>query len=301
VALFCQSISLRDTAILRFHSCPIRKHSLRRVICEKSRRAISRKAKCTVRHRVYFLTGRSGPTTIDYLPVLRKDPLLNQTAVVETTVVRRRFAPFVLYLIAFHLFWMWGYVFGIYPWMRTLGESTVRYAATNLTLRFLIWIVPVFLYLRYVDHVNPIDYLKLRAHWKRGVIIGIVLSILNFFGTMTRFGVPHVNTASLTWNSIIGTSILIGFFEEIPYRGFMLQKFEERYGFWIANLLSSILFLIVHFPGWISLHLFKVESVISVFIFGAVMAIILKYGKSLWGPIIAHSLNDCIAFVIFRI
>ena len=226
---------------------------------------------------------------------------MNQTAVVETTVVRRRFAPFVLYLIAFHLFWMWGYVFGIYPWMRSLGESTLRYAVTNLTLRFLIWIVPVFLYLRYVDHVNPIDYLKLREHWKRGVLIGVLLSILNFFGTMMRFGVPHVNTASLTWNSIIGTSILIGFFEEIPYRGFMLQKFEERFGFWIANLFSSILFLIVHFPGWISLHMFKVESVISVFIFGAVMAIVLKYGKSLWGPIITHSLNDCIAFVIFRI
>ena len=47
--------------------------------------------------------------------------------------------------------------------------------------------------------------------------------------------------------------------------------------------------------------MFKIESVISVFIFGAVMAIVLKYGKSLWGPIITHSLNDCIAFVIFRI
>ena len=81
----------------------------------------------------------------------------------------------------------------------------------------------------------------------------------------------------------------------------MLQKFEERWGFWVANLLSSLLFLSIHLPGWISLHLLRTESLISVFIFGFVMGLILKYGKSLWGPIITHSLNDCIAFVIFHV
>src|SRR5438094_6062148 len=118
---------------------------------------------------------------------------------------------------------------------------------------------------------------------------------------MLRFGIPHPGIQSLTWNSVIGTSFLIGFIEEIPYRGFMLQKFEERFGFWIATLISSLLFLSIHLPGWISLHLLKTESVIFVFIFGAVMAIIFRYGKSLWGPIITHSLNDCIAFVIFHV
>jgi hypothetical protein len=104
-----------------------------------------------------------------------------------------------------------------------------------------------------------------------------------------------------TVEDVIGTSFLIGFIEEVPYRGFILQKFEERCGFWIANLLSSLLFLSMHLPGWISLHLFKVEGVIFVFIFGVVMAIIFRYGKTLWGPIITHSTNDFLAFLIFRI
>jgi len=213
---------------------------------------------------------------------------------------RPQFAPFVIYLIAFHTFWMWGFVFWIYPWMKSLGETTLRYALVNISLRLLVWVLPVFSYLRYIDRLDPIEYLKLKENWTRGLIIGVVLSLINFFGSMIRFGIPHPITQSLTWNSVIGTSFLIGFIEEIPYRGFILQRLNERYGFWIATLLSSLLFLSIHLPGWISLHLLKAESVISVFLFGVVMAIIFRYGKSLWGPIIAHSLNDFITFVIFR-
>ena len=214
---------------------------------------------------------------------------------------KQRFAPFIIYLIVFHVFWMWGYVFGIYPQMKSLGDRTLLYALVNISLRLLVWVLPVFLYLRHIDHQDPIEYLKLKQNWRRGVVIGLALSLLNFLGSMARFGAPHPSVQSLTWNSVIGTSFLIGLIEEIPYRGFILQKFEERYGFWVAFLLSSLLFLSIHIPGWLSLHLLKAESAISVFIFGAVMAIVFRYGKSLWGPIIAHSLNDFIAFIVFRV
>jgi len=196
---------------------------------------------------------------------------------------------------------MGGFVFVIYPWMRSLGERTLGYALVNVSIRLAVWVLPVFLYLIYVDGVNPVEYLKLKQNWKRGVILGIVLSAINFFGSMIRFGVPHPTAQSLTWNSVVSTSILIGFIEEIPYRGFMLQKFSERYGIWIATLVSSILFLAIHLPGWISLHLLKVSSVVSVFVFGLVMAIVFRYAKSLWAPIITHSTNDFMAFVIFRL
>ena len=214
---------------------------------------------------------------------------------------RTRLAPFLAYLILFHTFWMWGYVFWIYPWMQSLGNRTLRYALLNPLFRLLVWVLPVFLYLRYIDHRDPIKYLKLKEHWKRGVIIGLILTLINFVGSMLRFGIPHPTMQSFTWNSVIGTSFLIGFIEEVPYRGFILQKFEEHCGFWIANLLSSLLFVSMHLPGWISLHLFRVGNVITVFVFGVVMAIVFKYGKTLWGPIIAHSSNDFLAVVIFHL
>src|SRR5215813_12510519 len=120
-----------------------------------------------------------------------------------------RFAPFIVYLVIFHVVWMGGYVFWVYPRMKSLGEATLLYALTNITLRLLIWALPVFLYLRYVDRVNPIEYLKLKQHWKRGALIGLALSVLNFLGSLARFGMPHPSLRSVTWSSILGASIFI--------------------------------------------------------------------------------------------
>jgi membrane protease YdiL (CAAX protease family) len=217
------------------------------------------------------------------------------------TESKPKFTSFIIYLISFHAFWGGGYVFVIYPWMKSLGERSLRYALINISIRMAVWVLPVFFYLIYVDGVKPFQYLKLTRNWKRGVIIGVVLTVINLLGSMIRFGIPHPTAQSLTWNSVVGTSILIGFIEEIPYRGFMLQKFTERYGFWVAAAISSILFLSIHLPGWISLHLLKAGSIVSVFLFGVMMAIVLRYGKSLWAPIITHSTNDFIAFVLFHL
>ena len=93
--------------------------------------------------------------------------------------------------------------------------------------------------------------------------------------------------------------MFVGFIEEIPYRGFMLQKFEARLGFWAANLVTSLLFVAIHLPGWIALHQLSVDRVATIFVFGVVMAVVFKYARSLWAPIVAHSANDCLSFVLF--
>ena len=133
----------------------------------------------------------------------------------------------------------------------------------------------------------------------RGVLVALVLTLVNVVGTLLRFGPPHPSLQRVTWNSVLGTSFLIGFIEEIPYRGFMLQKFTGKMNFRLANLITSFLFVAIHVPGWIALHTLNAGAVISIFVFGAVMAVALRYSKSLWAPILTHSANDCLSFVIF--
>ena len=210
----------------------------------------------------------------------------------------RRLFPFIVYLITFNVTWIvWVYEF--YPLMIRIGDRTLAYALLNLTVRSLVWVLPVFLYIRYIDGANPVEYLKLKRHWKRGVIVGLLLTVVNLGGSLARLGIPHPSLNSITWNSVLGTSILIGFFEEVPYRGFILQKFEERFDFWIANLMSSALFLGIHLPGWISLHLLRMGNVVFVFTFGFILAIVFRYTRSLWSAIISHSLNDFLSAIVF--
>ncbi|CAN5606923.1 hypothetical protein BH10CHL1_BH10CHL1_03440 [soil metagenome] len=220
------------------------------------------------------------------------DPLKRQA------ILPSRSFPFLVYILAFHVLWI-GWVYGIYPWLTTLGEATFQYALVNMGLRLLIWVVPVFVYLHKIDRIDPITYLKLRHNWQRGLLVGLAFTAINGLLSLARFGMPHPTLQSLTWNSLLSTSFMIGVIEEIPYRGFMLQKFQERVPFWVANLITSLLFVSIHMPGWIALHLLRVETVTFVFLFSLVMGVVFRYSQSLWSVIVAHSLNDFLAGVIF--
>jgi CAAX protease family protein len=213
---------------------------------------------------------------------------------------------FILYLILFHATWTFWVLFG-YPHLRALGEHTLAYALLNVGIRLVLWVLPVFLYLRFIDRVDPIEYLKLKQHWRRGLVIAIAFSVVNLALMVAQHGLRHPGSGAVTWNSILSTSMLIGFMEEIPYRGFIFQKFAESFSqfgetfsFATATLLSSLLFLAIHLPGWLSLHLFQPRVAIFVFVFGALMALLLRLAKSLWAPIVSHSLNDFMTAVLFR-
>ena len=93
----------------------------------------------------------------------------------------------------------------------------------------------------------------------------------------------------------------IGFIEEVPYRGFIFQQLNEWFSFSEAAVISSLLFVTIHLPGWLSLHLFRTQRVIFIFVFGMLMVSLLRYSKSLWAPIVSHSLNDFFSVVLFRI
>jgi uncharacterized protein len=206
----------------------------------------------------------------------------------------------ILYILGFFVVWT-AYVAFFYPQVTRLGVDTLPFALVHITLKILIWIVPVFLYLHFLDKTNPLDYLKLRQKWKTGVIVGIVLSLINFGIFFIQFGAPRLDSSHITWNSILSTSIAIGFIEEIPFRGFILQKLSTMFNnFWIANLVTSLLFLLVHIIGWIllgsdqTLYLYA-----AIFGFSFVMGIVFRYSDSLWSVIIVHSLNDFFSAVLF--
>src|SRR5205823_3660585 len=135
----------------------------------------------------------------------------------------RRDEALLLYIVLFVAAWT-GYVLVVYPHVQSLGEWTLAYCAAGSAVRLLLWVLPVFLYLRVVDRVRPLEYLKLTSGWRRGVLVGVALSVLIFAGYVFRSGAPRWAADQVTWNSILSTSLGIGFFEEIPFRGFILQQ-----------------------------------------------------------------------------
>src|SRR5450432_4238560 len=99
----------------------------------------------------------------------------------DITQARRPIAPFIVYLVAFFAAWV-AWVLFVYPRIFMLGEKTFLYAVSNICIRLLVWVLPVFIYLRYVDRVEPVAFLKLAQFWKSGILIGLALTAVNFLG-----------------------------------------------------------------------------------------------------------------------
>jgi membrane protease YdiL (CAAX protease family) len=109
---------------------------------------------------------------------------------------------------------------------------------------------------------------RVRAHQHRLQVLDPVFGYLRY--------VDRVDIL-VTWNSILGTSILIGVFEEAPFRGFVLRKVQERFGFVTSVVISSVLFAGAHILGWIMLGSLTVSRAVYIFAFGSIMAIVLRY------------------------
>ncbi|WP_438824400.1 lysostaphin resistance A-like protein [Bacillus sp. JJ1533] len=93
--------------------------------------------------------------------------------------------------------------------------------------------------------------------------------------------------------------LLVGITEEIVFRGFLLRKLMDSFRFWIANTITSFLFVSIHFPIWFYKGLFEfpyiLSSIISVFVMGIIFGFVYKKSNSLWSVIIIHSLYNLLA------
>jgi uncharacterized protein len=206
---------------------------------------------------------------------------------------------FAIYLVAFVAAWT-GYVLWVYPRLQALGEGSLPYAVAGIAVRLAVWIAPIFVMLVRVDRAAPLRALGLVEHWKRGLLIGAGLSAFVLAASLLRFGWPQDVASHVTWGSVLGPSLTVGFFEEIPFRGYILQKFWTRMNFWLANTLTSLIFTAFHLPGWLSLHLFTIPLAITVFAISFVLGAVFRYSRSLWSCIIAHNANDFVSFVLFH-
>lgn len=79
--------------------------------------------------------------------------------------------------------------------------------------------------------------------------------------------------------------VLVPCVEEVLFRGFLLQRWAKQWGISRAVIISSLLFGILH------------ADIVGGIIFGYVMCVLYIQTKSLWAPIVAHGINNGIAWV----
>ena len=75
--------------------------------------------------------------------------------------------------------------------------------------------------------------------------------------------------------------------EDILFRGYLFGKLRKYAPLWLSVLLTSLLFVLVHFQLNVS---------IDVFALSIVLCLLRVYTKSLWASILLHALKNAIAY-----
>ncbi|GAE88703.1 CPBP family intramembrane glutamic endopeptidase [Acetivibrio straminisolvens] len=207
------------------------------------------------------------------------------------------------YLVVFYSIWA-VYTILIEPLIEK-GPLLLNLIGGNF-IKLGVWTLPSLILLKYVFEEKPLDYVKLSQNRLRGLAYGSLYGVvIVVYVSVSRF----LSSGELKFNpffsldSWIGGVLLIGFTEEIVFRGFLLQKFEEAMGSKYANAITAVLFLLIHFPKWyMQGNLFMVEfmmnSILFIPLFSILMAVLLKKTNSLWTCIIIHSANNFAMFAL---
>lgn len=208
-----------------------------------------------------------------------------------------------VYILIFFIVWVY---YSLY-FTNDLSSKFVLNIVIVNSIKYIVWTIPVFIILSYIYRVSPITYLKLNNNITRGLIYGVIFGFLIVLYHVIRNyimgdGKFDFNIDLYTW---IHRIILIGLTEEVVFRGFILQKLQEEIRFRYANAISSILFVLIHFPKWYESGMMSHEkiiffmlSIVFTFAFGLFQGYILKRSNSLWACMIIHSFNNLITTII---
>ena len=202
------------------------------------------------------------------------------------------------YLVLFYLAWtikeLWliEYIYSFGEIISPLLEALVK---------SLIWIVPAWIYIKLYLHSIPISFLKMNVNVKNGLLWGIFLSLLlGAFLILEAYLFNGVSFHfSLSFDDYLNTLLMAGLAEETVFRWVILPVFYKFMTFLKANLITALLFLVIHYPIWIYNDIiFQSGSHIYVFIIGLLFGFVYKKTGSLWSVIILHAFHNYILSII---
>lgn len=121
------------------------------------------------------------------------------------------------------------------------------------------------------------------------------------------FTIVYLQSGSIRINSkwrpsdLIGSFLIVGITEELVFRGWILNALLVKFRTWVALLINSVLFLLIHFPIWYRTGTFVTSftsgSAFTVMILGILFGLLFIKSKNIFVPVIFHMFWDLILTV----
>ncbi|MEZ6059945.1 MAG: type II CAAX endopeptidase family protein [Planctomycetaceae bacterium] len=201
----------------------------------------------------------------------------------------------VAYTVWLAVIWT-AYVAWGYPHLA--GMSAGFSVAIGESCRFLIFTAPLFVIFQSRSPWRALGVRIPPGRWLIGGLLvaatwaAVSLFLASRIQHRTFNGVPEI----AFWFTGFSTATVI---EEVSFRGYFTQQLS-RYGSRFAIVASSVLFVLIHFPGWYLLNLLPgyrayLSHSLSILLLGVALGwLFLKCG-SIWPGVILHAVNNLAA------
>lgn len=218
------------------------------------------------------------------------------------------FKSIVFTLLGFVIFWAiltdaWGYSDYIFTNdSHRIGTYIYGYFSRC------IWVIPALLLI--MKHNDKLALHKCELYQKpkfdKALMIVIIISLIYVaIGMLANHKGFWFNT-ELCLTFVIVKYIVVGFVEETVFRGWGYNSLVNIVSHKKAAIISTVFFILLHWPAYfIKLYKFGSFDFIgiigqssSALIWGFVCCWLLKKGKTIWNPIVAHILYD-LTYVLF--
>ncbi|MEN6425615.1 MAG: CPBP family intramembrane glutamic endopeptidase [Phycisphaerales bacterium] len=178
-------------------------------------------------------------------------------------------------------------------WVKTPGGGFAYWTA----MKVLLWILPsLWLVLASGQRLRDVIGLSnLCRAFLWGGSVGLVLGLI----TTAAKAIQHqpLFDRSLDWG-FINAVVIAPVFEEFMFRGVVLGALMQRYRFAVANVVTALLFLGLHLPGWyfqgrLWEHLMSLAGgALAIFVLGLVFGFVAQRSRSLVASILAHAISN---------
>lgn len=204
----------------------------------------------------------------------------------------------ILFLLLFNILWL------VRVFLIPKSQSDEFNFLITVILKFLIFVLFPYLYIKFCYKENPLEILKLNKNIGKGVLNGIVVSaVIAFLGIIIYlFSKGNIHLRGLNTKDLFVTFVFAGFMEEVAFRGMILGKLVQLMNFKKANILTSLLFTFIHMPQSIASGTILTQAVLSslviIFIWSIIYGVLVKKSNSLWAAIIPHGIWDCAVHIL---
>jgi membrane protease YdiL (CAAX protease family) len=166
-----------------------------------------------------------------------------------------------------------------------------------LTAKIILWIIPELWLLR-ISERTVRDTLNL-ANWKGwlawGGGLGVLIALTGIVPNYLQ-GNPLLPTKMSF--PLLNVIIIAPTLEEFLMRGAILGNLQRRYSFRTANIITSVMFVVLHMPGWYFMGVMvdnlvqPIGGALSIFLVSLAFGYAAHRSRSVMGGVISHFLNN---------